>query len=193
MIHPNTQIQYIDIKLGEPKYNTVNDLYREYAHKANMLTDNCSIIDFGSNYNVKVIDLFGWTDIIQIKRIKSDAIVWNNINVANKQILLSDDELIPFYDIDETTRGFHGEVKYKYILKHLIKSDKSKDFIRIRKGEDEFNNDIEFSPIRIHSVSNDKTNYGYQLITKSRFFNGNDIHLFGEDTVLLNEFSKWYK
>ena len=83
MIHPNTQIQYIDIKLGEPKYNTVNDLYREYAHKAIMLTDNCSIIDFSSNSNVKITDLFGWTDIIQIKRIKKELKKVNLILCAN--------------------------------------------------------------------------------------------------------------
>lgn len=193
MIHPNTQIQYLDIKVGEPRYNTVNDLYREYSHKANMLTDDCSVINFSSNSNVKITDLFGWTDIIQIKRIKSDNITWNNINVANKQILLSNDELIPFYDINKTTIGFHGEVKYEYILKHLIKSDRSKDFLRIRNGENELGENIEFSPINIYSMSNDKTNYGYQLITRSRFFNGNDIHLFGCDAVLLNEYKKWYK
>lgn len=199
MIHPSTQIQYLDIKVGEPRYKTINDLYQEYCHKAIDVISNKEYkvgeIDFSETADVKITELFGWTDIIMLRKCQylSSDINWINIIAANKNVLVSDKSLIPFYEVDNTTRGFHGEVKHKYILKNPTKSVKG-DYLRLHGGEDEKGNSIEFTnKILINPHHGYNVSYGYEIITKSRFVNGNDIHLLACDSISIEEASSWYK
>ena len=201
MIHPNTQIQYLDIKIGEPRYKTINDLYQEYSHNAEEILSHKHLkiteINFGENDNVKITDLFGWTNVLSLRKVQSVGyhIRWNILAAANKKVLLTESELVPFYDINKHTIGFHGEIKYEYILKQLSKSLDT-DYIRLHNGEDTDESVIEFAPRQI--IQTDKSevnriNYGYELVTRSGFFNGNDIHLFSSDNISIDEVSKWYK
>lgn len=180
MIHPETSIQYIDIKTGEPKYKSINDLYQEYAHKA-ITSDNGSreISDISfENENILITDLFGWTKLISLTRIKYlDSIpTWRKISSYDKHVIVSDDELIPFYDINDTIIGFHGEVKYKYDLKSINEIDLH-EYIRNKGIIDEFGNRKEFSIPDAEFINDLDIRYGYEIITKSEFVNANKFHL----------------
>lgn len=191
MVHPLTQVQYIDIKNGQPRYKNINELYQEYSYKVTNISNNISEIDF-TNENVKITELFGWTQLLNIRKIIYDnPINWVEIKAANKFIDVSYDELIPIYKIDDSIIGFHGEVKYKYNLKHYheIIND---DYIRIYRGKDNNNQFIEFTLPEINNTSSN-ISYGYEIITKSRFFNGNDIHLYSSDIFITENNSKSYK
>jgi len=61
------------------------------------------------------------------------------------------------------------------------------------KGETFDGNPIEFARQEIINTFEGNDNYGYEIITKSRFFNANDIHMFGSDHILTDEAVKWYK
>jgi hypothetical protein len=207
MIHPDTRVQYLDIKDGEPRYKTIEKLYQEYTHKSKIIIkDNeCEIseINFANDPHVKITDLFGWTDIIKIRKtiINADYYIWNDIRLCNNNVILNKhvivdyDELIPCYDINQHRVGFHGEVKYKYTLKSPTKMTKG-DYLRIRNCEDENEEQIEFASCHDLVAIGDHQSggtTGFSIVTKSRFFNGNDIHLFASDEITIDEISKWYK
>jgi len=196
MLYPDTQIQYIDIKDGEPRYKTINEFYQEYSHKSKIkISDNVgttSEIDF-TDMNVKITDLFGWTQVLMVRKIIQKAgIRWADIVTANKQILISTGTLVPYYQKEETNIGFHGEVKHAYVLKNPSKANDN-DCMRIHNGETFDGNPIEFARQEIINTFEGNDNYGYEIITKSRFFNANDIHMFGSDHILTDEAVKWYK
>lgn len=196
MLHPQTQIQYIDIKDGEPRYKSINAFYQEYSHKSKLVIsapeEKLFEIDF-TDMNVMITDLFGWTQVLKVKKIVIQVpITWVDICAANKQILLSGSTLVPYYKLDETSRGFHGEVKHAYVLKNPSKADEN-DYLRIHNGETPTGEPTEFVRQEIIHTFESNTVTGYEIITKSRFFNANDIHLFGSSHVLIEEACKWYK
>ena len=201
MIHPNTAIQYLDIKVGEPRYKTINDLYKEYSHKPELLITGKDYRSTDINFigdNINITELFGWTKLLGIRRIEytdpKSPVKWYKIKAGNKEVIVSQDELIPFYDISNHTLGFHGEVKYEYVLKQILKST-NQDHIRLHNGEDDKGNIIEFDTRKIISVPliENNFNYGYEINTRSKFFNGNDIHLYGSNELDIKELKKWYK
>ena len=199
MIHPDTQVQYIDMRDGEPRYKSINEFYQEYCHKAilKMDTNNVqeSIIDFSLNPHVKITDLFGWTDVLEIKRFTIRyplTINWINILVKDKKLITCNRELLPVYDINDNKIGFHGEVKYKYTLTSPVKL--SSGYLRTNNCEDENGNQVEFIIPEIVDLGNYNIDYsinGYEIITRSGFYNGNNIHLFGSDYI--REPSNCYK
>lgn len=201
MIHPDTQIQYLDIKDGEPRYKSINEFYQEYAHKSILKMDTNNIqefmIDFSLNPHVKITDLFGWTDVLEIRKLVYRhplRINWVDVLVANKQLITCNRELLPVYGIDKNRIGFHGEVKYQYTLTTPTKI--SDGYLRVHNGEDGDGNSLEFAVPQIIDPGNSgaiDASYGYEIITKSRFYNGNDIHLFGYDYINFEEVLNWYK
>lgn len=195
MIHSSTRVQCLDINTGEPLYGTIEQIFQKYSHlieevSMNGYCNNILKINF-DNRNFKITDLFGWTDVITIYRIM-DYYQWSNINLDNNDIIVSSNELIPIYNKDKNKIGFHGEVKYNYILTNPAKIKNG--YIRVNNGEDDQGNPIEFLiPKKINNSDEYIKSNGYMIITKSRFYNGNNIHLFGSNQVTMEEMSNWYK
>ena len=180
MIHPNTKIQYIDLRDGEPRYKTIDDLYKEYAHRSVDCYQEYSYITF-DNRGIKITELAGWTDLLEIRKIALNQldIRWINLKFNNTEIKVSHTELIPAYESDKTIIGFHGEVKYLCTPKSPLHLSDNESVRTHKYFEYTDEHAVEFiRPTGINIIINPDITYGYQLITKSGFFNGNKIHLF---------------
>jgi hypothetical protein len=130
---------------------------------------------------VKTTDWFGWTDIISIRR-HENIEKWISVQAANQRIELTNETLIPVYDYNNPSIGFHGERKYPYTIKQ-VKDVLPSDSVQIRRGKDYKNMDIKFTPITILKCVDKSYRYGYEIITKSGFFNANNIHIYGKDVI----------
>ena len=189
MIYPDTQVQYLDLNDGGIRYKSVEKFYQEYVHMQSLILEfpgkTISTISFKNKGNIRITDLFGWTYVLEIRKIifnDPSSIDWIDILVANKQLMVSDKELLPIYNINDSSIGFHGEVKYKYNLMNPLNI--TNGYLRIHNGEDEEGSPSEFAIPQIIDTKNSKSinvNCGYQIITQSGFYNGNDIHLYGKD------------
>lgn len=192
-IFPTQKVQMMDVKNGYSKKVQMNKMFQIFADDIECIS-NKYILNFNKDYksyNIKITDLYGWTNVLFIMKQVCNNINWKSIKSANKEIIVSDDTLIPTYDINHPYRGFHGEVKYPYILKNPEKLSED-DWIRLHRAKDKDGNDIEFGhPIVYDYVSDEK--YGYFLITKSRFGNINDIQILLDDHVTIEETGKWIK
>lgn len=203
MIHPDTQVQYLDIKVGEPRYRSIKELFQEYAYFATKdleYKDGSSIssIDF-RDLNVKITDLYGWTDLIQVSKIRIGNngmdYKWFDLLTANKQIMVTKDELVPCYQVEDVHTGFHGEVKIRYVLKNP-RMIRATDSLRIHNGEKPDGIPSEFNTVEVIELIPSKSinpEFGYFIKTRSKFYNGNDIHLYGSDEIDMDEITKWYK
>ena len=200
MIHPDTQVHCLDLFIENSIRGSINDIFQKYYHKA-VIKDNGKIkvaeIDFTQDPLIKITDLFGWTDVIKIQKVpfnyESDR--WIDVLVANKQLMVTDNTLIPFYRINDSKRGFHGEVKYSYTLRYPLKS-KPGDYLRLRNGINPDGSETEFAIPELISFNKsdyDHMAYGFRIITKSRFYNANDIHLFGGEYINEEELDKRFK
>ena len=184
MIHSNTQIQCLSLFDGEPKYKTIDEIYQEYCHKEQVVwkgkgSEKISTIDFTDDIKLKITDSYGWTDLLYITRVPMLKPInsWVQINVADKNVIVSNCEYIPAYKITLPRIGFHGEVKYNYICKTSTNIN-GDDYLRLYRGRDNNGDMIEFAHITSIEEVNDEFNYGFILTTKSKFYNANRIHLF---------------
>ncbi len=195
MIYPTTKIQWLDFKEQLPFEESIQEMFQKYSHMFYRMKDNDYNLDtILFDQFIKVKDLTGWTDLISIKRIeKTKGVKWFNLRAMGsyENIIVSEDELIPIYIINDHMVGFHGEVKYSYILMNPEKIPLD-DNHKLRMHE-LTHLDLDFIPLSISHYSCTNINYGYELITKSRFFNGNNIHLYGSDEISFDDVEKWYK
>lgn len=175
MIHPLTKVQWIDVKSQQVFTDTIDKMFQMYSLKAK---DNDNESEIILDSIVKVTDWYGWTDVVSIKRIEC-CIVWKHIYAATKSVVLSNNTTIPVYEDDSSYKGFHGETKYNHIIKSLC-DIRSGDMIRIRRGIDDYGNEVEFANVELlqNKECIPTENYGYEIVTKSGFFNANNIHLF---------------
>lgn len=188
MLHPLTNIRWIDTNKQRSTSNSVKILFQAYAHMAKELKKDYYRIEFNDD-SVKITDWYGWSTITAINRIKPEKqIDWFGLSIANQGIVVSRETVIPIYDEDNPMKGFHGEVKYPYILKD-INSINQYDKIRIRNGMigDMM---VEFSNANIKYCNNVIFDYGYEIETKSKFFNADNIHMCGSNetrrTIVFN-------
>ena len=204
MILPDTIVQWIDVKTEKVHIGGVSDLYRAYAHKANH-NNNTSQIMFDRDSNVKITDSWGWTDVICIKKFDGiDCVAILNAN--GHQLRCHHTTLIPFWDIHNPVKGFHGEMKYPFevatlhkILAELMNEgwdgDRVSFIVKIRSQDSD---PRDFAIIKISDIG-DRKNWSetscYQIITKSGFYNANDIVLWGKEKIPENycEVCKYYK
>lgn len=186
MIHPSTLIHWIDINSEEVVEDTISSLFQKYSYLREDGNNKISTIDF-SRINVKIQDLTGWTKIKLVKLFNVEKIDWYRIEIADKSIVISGDALIPIYDNLKPERGFHGEIKYPYTFKNPGKIFPC-DNLRLYRGILN-DNEIEFaSPSTILNLGLYDNAYGYEVITQSRFFNANRIHMFGDDMLTIEEY-----
>lgn len=165
------------------KIDTVEKLYQEYSHMVRRFDEKICGIYFGRNSPVKITDLFGWSSLLILRKI-TDKGRWKRIITANgKEIIVHRYSLIPVYDTLKYQNGFHGEVKYPYVLKNPDKLLPS-DTLRLR----DINN--EFSTVTVEDID-DTDDYRFEIVTKSRFCNVNDVQILAADNVNIDEIGEW--
>lgn len=185
MINGENKIHILDIDRNENIHDTIDQVFKRYIHKAT-ISESGQIISFKDD-NVKISDWTGWTQLLSIKRIKTNP-DWYKIEMikSENEIIIDTNHLLPIYNSFITKIGFHGEVKYKYTLLPANElSSLYERYIRMRGLEDTDGRIIQFDQIKsvsnVDSILNE--NYGYIIETKSKFFNCNYYHLSTETEV----------
>jgi hypothetical protein len=180
MLHPETIVQWMDVKSQKVFTDGIAKMFQMYSHMASKTSDGSEVLFSPQSNIAKITDMYGWTSVKAIRRI-DNVPEWFELNIANHQITLSRDSIIPIYEPNSPFLGFHGETKYPFTGKHITNIEEW-DMARIRRGKNKDGEDIEFSNISLSKVMYifEKTLcVSYEVITKSGFFNGNNIHLFG--------------
>lgn len=185
MIYKLTPIHFLDINEGVDYNETAEFLFTHYAHKINT-TEKGEEIIFASNDNVKITDWKGWTQLEKIEKVihpdwyELEPRVPSGLSKFTP-ITVSSDALIPVYDNHKMIRGFHGELKFAYTIKtadKLLYPDK----IRFVKLIDPSGVDNPFSGVSIIPKMNSPA-IGYNIYTKSKFFNAGIYHLYGSNDM----------
>lgn len=180
MIHPLTEIMVLDIESGDPITNiTIKDLYAKMYGKVNQVDENVSVI---YPENLMIQDWTGWSHIQTIRRITNPNVTWYAVTSTTDprkqtEVIVSKETLLPMYDPNLSKQGFNGEIKFKYQLKNPEKIT-SDDTIRVR---DESMRIPDFQFVEVSQYEDEKTNWGFEIVTKSSFFNGDGVHLYGAD------------
>lgn len=184
MIHGSSIVKCIDINHQAIYNDSVSKLFQSYIERVVKEKDGLiEAIYFTEMDNVKITDWTGWTNIICIKKI-SPANQWSRITSSNKCIIVESDSLIPIYHSDDNISGFHGEIKYSYTLMKADMITPMKCMMRIVNDENPFQEVIE--------ATCTAPGAGYEIYTRSKFYNANGFHLFGSDNIP-NSDKKLYK
>ena len=177
MLHPTSEVQWMDIGFHKSYISSIADLFSKYSFKANKISDTVSEILFDGNNIVKVTDWFGWTDVLSIRKI-DNVERWNWVVTDSNIIYCSPDTLLPVYSLESIKIGFHGEVKYSFIIKE-IQDLTMNDDIRVRRED---HHPLGFVKARKLGGTLNQSSTGYKVLTKSGFFNCNNFYLCGRDS-----------
>lgn len=186
MIANDSMIMWMDTSDQSVHETTIEELYSKFQiHEKSLFYE--SSIDM-SRFNVKITDMYGWTEIIKI--VKQNQLTATGIYIDENVCLVgTNDTFIPIYENDNHRVGFHGELIYDYTLKHLgMMNTGDRVLLRI-PGSDKF----EFVNIKVNDQMISKFGSKYHIITKSRFFNANGFHIFGDENIKVEEVEKMYK
>lgn len=190
MIDRDTIIHILDIDEGNSIESSVSSIFQKYS----MYMDDEGVVDFSSR-NIKIKDWTGWTQLMSIQRIKSNgAMNWKILTPTFEKLpedlsseLILKGEVLPIYSHDDTLKGFHGEVKYKYSLSHI--DDISNEIVlraRIPRTT-EWQRFIVMGIGDYTSLHDD----GFVIVTKSGFYNANIYHLCSSDTKIDGSKELW--
>lgn len=191
MIHPQSKVTWMDLTEGGKVYtDTIDAIFEKHAINVHQIGKDVSVIAFGAENGpkIKIQDWTGWTNVMTIWKHMSIGERWITISAIGLPewfVNVSEYELVPFYDPDDSKQGFHGEVKYAYRLKHPEKR-LSTDHMRVRGGEDFFKDNPQFTKVHIEPMVDDGTSHGYQIYTLSTFMSANGFHLYASDEVDVN-------
>lgn len=125
MIYPTSRIKCLDIQRQQHRKCTMNELYQEYIYFVEYDENDIASINL-SKQNIKTCDWYGWTQLLEIKKVPVDKWVTIKINDYEPPLIVAANSLVPVYDITNPVTGFHGEVKYHFNLKpasELTKND----------------------------------------------------------------------
>jgi hypothetical protein len=169
MIHHSTLIKWIDVRSQEFHKDSIQKLYQTYSY---MEDKNLGRIIFSDSNKIKIKDNTGWTDILSIKKGSNKKWIYIK-SFSTLELKVDIEQQIPIYDTQKITKGFHGETLYHY---DIIKAEKLIDGNLLRFGNSFTNITFTFSLFQNSSVSED----GYDLFTKSHFFNAGEFYLLNE-------------
>jgi len=182
MIHPVNDLQWMDVKSEKVTTGSAMTLFQEYAHKVMRVRDGVKELLFRPG-ELKITDWKGWTDVEYIRRVDALMMPWVTISAADRKIIVSPDEEIPVYEKPTPRRGFHGASVFAYKLKTPAELDPRTDFVRVRRGFDRSGHRVEFGHPMIIKTDTGTIGFGYEIGTRSKFFNCNNFHIFGSDDV----------
>lgn len=182
MISPEMELQWMNVKEEQVKTTSVFDLFKENSHRMMRIKNGYKEIRFSPG-ELKITDWRGWTDIEYIRKVEAITPSWIQISAGQQSILVSEHEEIPVYTSISPRKGFHGASVYNYQLKRPYDIDPLTDFLRIRRGIDLDEIPIEFDHPSLQFKGRCHSDFGYEIGTRSKFFNCNNVHIFGSDTV----------
>lgn len=201
MISNDSLVRCLDIRKEITQNATIETIFYLYSYSAqNEMDDQGNrIIYFGPNESeyVKLEDLNGWTNLKYIKQIPmenigSDYILSIMLSTLENKVTdiylgLNSDDLIPLFDPNDSIKGFHGEIKYKYKLTsadELISNyDQIKKesccYLRDGKNEEKYNKYMEISSLKKIFLKDimEKT-YLYEIKTHSGWYVANNVLLY---------------
>lgn len=109
--------------------------------------------------NLKIRDLDGWTAISSITKFK---IPYNrDCFLIGKDVIVTEDEMIPVYSEDMYREGFHGSLLYRHEMKKVSDIDTA---TILRNGMNSF------SIAEVNTIMHNDQ-YAYKIKTKSGFCN----------------------
>ncbi|MCM1220108.1 MAG: hypothetical protein NC548_37020 [Lachnospiraceae bacterium] len=182
MIHPINELQWMDVKAGKVTKGSAMNLFQEYAHRVMRVRNGVKELLFSPG-ELKITDWRGWTDVEYIRKVEALMMPWVTISAGDKTIIVSSGEEIPVYEETTPRKGFHGASVFAYKLKTAREFDPRTDFVRVRRGLDRNGDPIEFDHPMIIKTDTGTIGFGYEIGTRSKFFNCNNFHIFGSDDV----------
>lgn len=179
MIHQDSIVQWMDLDTQEVDEREISTMFGKYITRSKTNDDGILEVEFNSNKNVvKITDWKGWSDLRLFRR-QADIIKWIKLTTKRGKIIIATpDTLIMIYDPTSTCRGFHGETKYAYTVTPF-ENVKENDIVRVRHTQDEEGFDVDFDTIIKTESLETEPKIGYQIATKSGFYNCNDFYLEG--------------
>jgi len=181
MIHPDSNLHWIDLKAQRVYTGAMSKLFQMYSHRAKNITSDLSEVIFDSDNVVKVTDYTGWTDAISIRR-RSESIVnfcLVRVDATIHHLLVCTPEtLIPVYDGTKIS-GFHGETKHRFVIKYAGDIEDG-DLIKMHlRGE---GRNTPLYPVT-SVITRQEMSPTYQLLTKSGFYSVNRFYLWGREEI----------
>ncbi len=183
MISATSMINWLDLYEKHQIHDTIENMVQRYAEKMHIfpIIGNESFYIPENDY-IMMEDLYGWTQMESIGKYSvSSYSYWVEVEAGENKIIVDSFALIPVFDIDDPKQGFHGELKYPYKLKNPEKILPT-DYVRIKRGIA----DTEFVHPKV-SKSDYSSDHYYEIITKSRFVNVNNIYILADNKVTFDE------
>ena len=187
MVHQDSIVQWMDIKTQSVEEKSIIDMFGKYIAKSKTCDDGIMETEFDSDKNiVKITDWKGWSDLRLFRR-QSDITNWIKLTTKHGTTITATlDTLLMVYDPSATCRGFHGETKYNYNITPF-EYVKNGDIVRVMHTQDEEKFDIDFDIIDNIEYLETAPKIGYQITTKSGFYNCNDFYLYGKLNAEIKE------
>lgn len=178
MYSPNTVIDYIDLtnsSFGDAKITTttLSKFFDDYSYKGAVNPSN-------NKLNIRIRDWVGWTELLSLDKYRVNT-NWYMIyvpdskdeyDVPGKQIVVSENELVPVFDKNKVIRGYHGSSQYYYELVHP-------SFANMR--EMRVYDDIHYKFEQVECGNYDNLEFGYIIKTKSRWATLSDFIMVASD------------
>jgi hypothetical protein len=170
----------MDINTQGVEEREISGMFGKYIARSKTIDGGIIEIEFNSDKNVvKITDWKGWSDLRLFRR-KSDITNWVKLTTSRgTSITATNDTLIMVYDPTSTCRGFHGETKYAYDVTQF-ENVKEGNVVRVRHTKDAEGFDIDFDTIDKIEYLETEPKIGYQITTRSGFYNCNDFYLYGQ-------------
>lgn len=183
MIHQDSIVQWMDLDTQKVEEKEISVMFGRYIPRSKTNDEGILEVEFNSKKDiVKITDWKGWSDLRLFRR-QANITEWIKLTTKRgKNIIATPDTLIMVYDLSATSRGFHGETKYTHIV---VPFDgvKENDIVRVRHTQDEEGFDIDFDTVTQIECLKSEPKIGYQITTKSGFYNCNDFYLYGRLSV----------
>lgn len=176
MIYPNTIIHWLDIHDSTSRETYIEAMFQQYSHLT-VSENNSLVIRFDDRLNVKIKDWYNWTQAISITKYMRNSldITWRHIKIANHDLCITGDTMIPFYSNVNTD-------KYTCNVKRYDDKIANVDHFRVRDGVTSDGNDITFvcNEEKLGLMEGD---YYYRLVTRSGSFNANNILMWSGENI----------
>lgn len=190
----NSIIHILDIDSSESIQDTISHIFWKYGYKVQREPGFVNSIDF-SEMNIKIKDWTGWTQLLKIRECEAEPFDWIGLEPTDpniKKFIQLKDCNIALYDKDTSTHGFHGEVKYKYTIRdyqYLKNQDKVTMRILVPYQE-QWQMFMDMKVLHISRFFAPEL-VGYEIYTKSGFYNANGFHLCSSDAKAEDEKDLW--
>lgn len=187
MIHPNSIVKWIDTAHEVHYETTLDKLFSLLPNKIVRANGEIEFVDLERDptfHNVLVVqDVEGYSEILRMTKLTlSEQDYWLRMHAEPYSVDITPYTLIKTYDpAVEPNIGEAGEMIQRYVLKNPEKM--SADHIQV------YNEQRKLKLLQIPSITkiDDSCNYGYELVTASRFCTVNGITMFASDAVTIDE------